>query len=460
MRIFSTFTVVIALFLCATAWGDEPASSPEVEALKVQMEDLRKDFERLQKQHETEVMQLQSRIRELADELKKQAPLAEPEDGILYEELYERPPAAVYEAAPPSGRGLWQSFNPDISVIGDVLAQYTSHENEGDRPDDEFMFRELEIDFSGVLDPFARADAVVAIHRDFGHEEGHAEEDEHEHESPRAHAHEHDFAIHLEEAYLTTLSLPHSLQARVGRMRERFGKINTVHLHALPWVDYPFVIKSYFGHEGLMGDGAELSWLAPTRHYLELVYEVFNNSNGSSFAGEDYDDFVHLVHAKNLFDVSDTTTIELGGTVATAPNDEGHGGNRTWLEGIDLTLKWRPLEEGLYKGLTWQTEALFSQKDAEGGEMDTWGLYSSLEYQFARRWKAALRYDYSEFPDFEKFHEHGYSAYLTFMQSEYVFWRFGYLFADRNFPDPIEEDEHLLWVQLDFGLGPHRAHAY
>jgi len=103
---------------------------------------------------------------------------------------------------------------------------------------------------------------------------------------------------------------------------------------------------------------------------------------------------------------------------------------------------------------------LSSQKDTEDGEMDTWGLYSSLEYQFARRWKAALRYDYSEFPDFERFNERGYSAYLTFMQSEYVFWRFGYLFADRNFPDPVEEDEHLIWVQLDFGLGPHRAHAY
>jgi len=245
-----------------------------------------------------------------------------------------------------------------------------------------------------VLDPFARADVVVAIHREFEHGEHEHEdgEEEHEHESPRSDVHEHGYTVHIEEAYLTALSLPYGLQARAGRIREQFGKTNPIHLHALPWFDYPLVTKNYFGPEGLMGDGAEISWLAPTENYLELVYEIFNNSNESSFAGEEYDDFVHLVHVKNLFDFSDTTTLELGGTVATAPNDGGHGGSRTWLEGIDLTLKWRPLEEGLYKGLAWQSELLLSQKDTHEGEIDTWGMYSSLEYQFAKRCLSAAAF--------------------------------------------------------------------
>lgn len=459
MRVHVILSVLMVALLCAPAWASEMTSDSEIEALRTQMEQFRNALEQFQLQHEEEVAELKRRIGELTNEIEGQRRTRKAEPAPLYEEFYEPIPQPMYGAAPPSGAGLWQSFNPDISVIGDVLAQYTSHENEGDRPDDEFIFRELEINFSGLLDPYARADVVVAIHKEFEHEH-HEDEEEDEDEHVRAHGHEHDFAIHIEEAYLTALSLPHGLQARVGRMRERFGKINTVHLHALPWVDYPLVIKNYFGHEGLMGDGAELSWLAPTSHYLELVYEVFNNANASVFAGEEYDDFAHLVHAKNLFELSDSTTFELGGSVATAPNDDGHGGSRTWLEGIDLTVKWRPPEEGLYKGLTWQTEALFSQKDTEEGKEDTWGMYSSLEYQFARRWKASARYDYSEFPDYEKYHEHGYSAYLTFMQSEYVFWRLGYMFVDRNFSDPVEEDEHLLWVQMDFGLGPHRAHQY
>ncbi|MBI4830741.1 MAG: hypothetical protein HY801_04135 [Candidatus Lindowbacteria bacterium] len=203
-----------------------------------------------------------------------------------------------------------------------------------------------------------------------------------------------------------------------------------------------------------------MSWLAPTEHYLEFAYEIFNNDNDSSFAGGDHDDVVHLAHAKNLLELSDATTIEVGGTLATAPNNGGHGANRTWLEGMDLTVKWLPPEKSLYRGLTWQTEALLSQKDAAEGEQDTWGLYSSLEYRLSRRWKAAARYDYSEFPDFEDLREKGYSAYLTFIQSEFVFWRLGYMFVDRNFSDPVDEDEHLVWLQLNFGLGAHRAHEY
>ena len=465
MKSYVILWIVIALLFCTPARAEETVSKSETAVLKEQMEMLQKNLEHLQKQHEAEIMKLQREMRELADDLEEQRSMREFPEKVLDEGFYDMTSSAVYEAQPASGRGLWQSFNPDISVIGDMLGQYTSHENEQgtDRPDDEFIFRELELDFSGALDPFARADVVVAIHREFEdeeHEHEDGEEEEHEHESPRNHSHEHGFAVHIEEAYLTALSLPHGLQARAGRIRERFGKTNQIHLHALPWIDYPLVTKNYFGAEGLMGDGAEVSWLAPTTNYLELAYEIFNNSNSSSFAGEEYDDFVHLVHAKNLLDFSDTTTMELGGTVATAPNDNGHGGSRTWLEGIDLTLKWRPLEDGLYKGVAWQSELLLSQKDTHEGEIDTWGMYSSLEYQFSKCWKAAMRYDYSEFPDFENFREHGISTYLTFMQSEYVFWRLGYMYVDRNFPDPVEEDEHRFWVQLDFGLGPHRAHAY
>lgn len=458
MRVLAISSLFAFLLLCFPVSAKGEASDSEIQALKEQIQLLRTSLEQMQEQHERELMNLQNKIRELADEVDKQGrmPATDFEPEPVYEEFHP-----AYEAAPPSGRGLWQSFNPDISVIGDILAQYTSHENEGDRPDDEFIFRELELNFSGVLDPFARADVTVALHKDFEHATHEEEEhDEHEHESPRTHGHKHDYQVHLEEAYLTTLSLPHNLQARIGRIRERFGKVNPVHLHALPWVDYPLVIKNYLGDEGLIGDGAEISWLAPTSHYLELVYEVFNNDSDRSFAGDDYDDFVHLGRVKNLFDISHSTTLELGGTIATGPNDSGHGGNRTWLEGVDLTLKWRPPEQALYKALTWQSEALFSQKDTDEGQIDTWGLYSSLEYQFARQWKAAGRYDYSEFPDFENFREHGYSTYLTFAQSEYVFWRLGYMYVDRNFPDPIEEDEHRLWVQLNFGLGPHRAHEY
>jgi hypothetical protein len=108
-------------------------------------------------------------------------------------------------------------------------------------------------------------------------------------------------------------------------------------------------------------------------------------------------------------------------------------------------------------------EALLAQKAEPGHVESSWGMYSSLEYQFAQRWKAAVRYDFSQMPDLASFDENAASVYLTFMQSEFAFWRLGYMFRNRNFI-PAEgvgdRDEHEIFLQLNFGFGPHRAHTY
>src|SRR5262249_12501025 len=150
---------------------------------------------------------------------------------------------------------------------------------------------------------------------------------------------------------LSFLGLPYDLQARVGQFRAEFGKVNPIHLHALPWVDYPLVIKRYFGDEGLTGAGAELSWLVPNpaKKYIPVTYEVINNDNGSMFAGEKSDDFAHIAHVKTFFDLTPTSTLELGGSFAEAPNDAGHGSHRSLVEGVDVTYRWKPKDAGLYR---------------------------------------------------------------------------------------------------------------
>jgi hypothetical protein len=84
------------------------------------------------------------------------------------------------------------------------------------------------------------------------------------------------------------------------------------------------------------------------------------------------------------------------------------------------------------------------------------GLYSYLGYQFSRRWTAGLRYDYSEFPEDNDSRENGYSGLFTFQQSEFAFWRLQYKRTERNFDRDIDE----LWLQCNFGIGPHRVHEY
>jgi len=436
--------VAISVCLPAAAEEEKPPAD-EVQALKQEVRSLRGELAR-QKSLEERLEELERRIRELESARARpaaKAPEKQPEEvpdlEALLAEQQAAAPAPVESFAGGLGRAF-QTFNPDISVIGDFLLHYDNRE--GAALDDEFLFRELELGFSGYVDPYARADAFLGIHKEQDHGEG--------------------YHLHLEEAYLTLLTLPWDLQAKLGKFKAGFGKVNPQHLHALPWVEYPLVIRNFFGDEGLAGEGASLSWLVPNPwdRYIELTYQVFNNDNPHLFAGEAADDFVHLVHLKNFFDLSERSTLEVGLSGATAPNDAAHGGSRTWVEGLDLTYKWRPPERGLYKSFLWQTELLAAQKDLQASREDSWGMFSAVEHQFARRWRAGARYDFSQQPDRAGRQENAWSLYLTFTQSEYCFWRLAYQYSARNFPVAGDRQDHQLFLQLNFGLGPHRAHTY
>jgi hypothetical protein len=339
--------------------------------------------------------------------------------------------------ASPLGR-ITQSFNPDISVIGDVL--FHAGKNEQNTKQNQFQFRELELALGSPVDPFGRADFFIGIEEEDG-----------------------QWHSHLEEGYFTFDTLPYDLKARAGKFFSAFGKANQMHTHTMPWVDKPNVIKNFFGEEGMSEAGAELSWLMPNpwNNYIELIFQVQNNGNEASFAGDRSNDLMYVTHLKNFFDIDEDSSIEVGGSFATGANANTNGGHRTYLEGVDLTFKWRPAQQGLYKSLTWMNELLLSHK--EQGTDDTvssCGLYSSLEYQFNRRWSVFGRYDYSQFPDDDKSHENACSTGLTFRQSEYCFWRFQFKHTDAEGSLTTDSSRDELFVQLNFGIGPHRAHQY
>ena len=416
----------------------QPQMSEELDKLRARLEALEARHAREREEYQQTISELKAQLDELKGRLP--APKAEDQENEL-DSLLQRPSAEGAAAAERPGLArsvgrAFQNFNPDISVIGDFVGHYSSRE--GGELDDEFLFRHLELGISGNVDPYARADVFIGVAREEG-----------------------DWHVDLEEAYLTYLGLPYGLQPRVGRFKTSFGKANPQHLHALPWVEYPFIVQNYFGEEGLSGDGVGVAWLIPNRwdKYIELTFECIDNDS-SLFAGEETDDFVQLLHLKNFLDLSPASTFEAGLSFATAPNDEGHGGNRTMVEGLDLTYKWRPPERGLYKSLLWQTEFLAAQADLIGGQESTWGMYTAVDYQFARRWSVGTRYDYSQMPYSCSLREQGPSAYLTFLQSEYLYWRLGYQYTDRNFRVEGDKREHEVFLQTNFGLGPHRAHKY
>jgi hypothetical protein len=375
-------------------------------------------------------------LREEVDQLKQDR--TQNGQGTMAVEPYQPARVAGEEAQYTElARRTTQSFNPDISAIGDVL--FHAGENDEGVEKNQFQFRELELAFGAAVDPYGRADFFIGIEEEEGH-----------------------WHVHLEEGYFTFDTLPHDLKARAGKFYSAFGKANQFHTHSMPWVDKPLVIRNYFGEEGMSEPGAELSWLAPNPwdQYIELIFEAQNNGNDLSFAGGESRELMYLAHLKNFIDLNSDSTLEVGGSFATGENAATGGENRTNLEGVDVTFKWRPAQQGLYRSLTWMNELLLSQKQ-QGAEdtVDSYGWYSSLEYQFARRWSVYGRYDYSQFPDDDDSHENAYSGGLTFAQSEYAFWRAQFTHTEGD-GDSASGNRDEFFLQFDFGIGPHRAHEY
>jgi hypothetical protein len=339
------------------------------------------------------------------------------------------------DAAPPNRRP--QSFNPDISAIGDVVF-HAGKDDEGKNVN-QFSLRELELALGAAVDPFGRADFFVALEEEDG-----------------------EFAVHLEEGYFTFDTLPYDLKARAGKFYSAFGKANQFHTHAMPWVDKPLMIRNFFGEEGMSQPGGELSWLVPNpwERYIELIFQVQDNRNNLSFGGDDGRDLMYVGHLKDFFDLNSDSSLEVGGSLVTGPNTDAADGPWANLEGVDVTYKWRPAQRGLYRSLTWMSELLLSQKEQEAeNTVDSYGAYSSLECQFSRRWSAFGRYDYSQFPDDNDSHENAYTGGLTFAQSEFAFWRAQFTHINGDGPSTAGSRNEF-FLQLDFGIGPHRAHQY
>ncbi len=348
-------------------------------------------------------------------------------DSLLQE--LEREMAATQP--PPSQQAVPRtrpSTNPDISVIGDARAWYVS---EGPRNVDAEM-HEVEIAFRSVIDPFARADVYVAI----AHEDG-------------------EFEFELEEAFLTTLSLPFLLQLRAGKFRSTVGKINRIHPHALPFIDTPAVYTNFFGEEGLNDQGASLSWLVPNPSFFqELTVEVTRGPGESeSFAFNEGNKLLYTGHLKNFWDLSDDATLELGLSGIAGPNEDDR---TSWLGGVDVTYKWKPLQFNTYRSLTLQAEAFVSRKETDEATISAWGMYALLNYQLTRRWFLVGRFDHADLPDDASWNENAVSTTLGWYLTEFQKLELGL----KTSWGPAFDQTYQALVRLVFVIGTHGAHEY
>jgi hypothetical protein len=362
------------------------------------------------------------------------------------------PPAAPaggpYGPAPVVQGGV-QSFNPDLSVLGDLLYDVSpggSTLEGGDRE----RVREVEMGLQAVVDPYFRGDFFLSLQGD---------------------------EFELEEGYLTSLALPHRLQLKLGRFHVPFGKVNLTHRPELRTLDYPRYVQLFFGDDGFASTGLWASEiLSPFGFYQELIGVVANDlgdAASSSSAGgdgsggpdasgrtsdrdllDDLGDRLFLGHLKNYVDLTEAANLEVGVSAATGKADPGDpGSERLTFYGLDAIYRWRPPAASLYKSLVLQAEAGWRHTEAE----TVFGGFALAQYQIGRRWYLGARYDRVEHPETEPLErENSISGYLTLFPSEFSLFRLAYEHRALELADDLDR----MVVQAVVTLGPHRPHPF
>jgi len=352
-------------------------------------------------------------------------------DSALLKQIEQQMQSNNQPAQQPQQTRSTLSFNPDIGVIGDFQGSYISKGNKNFNA----YLNETELSLQATVDPYARADFFISFARD-----------------PVTGK----YGVDVEEGYLTTLSLPAQLQLKVGKFREAVGRINPTHPHALPFIDLPNAYVNYFGEEGLNDEGASLSWLIPNKKfYQEIVFQVTSGlSESPSFYRGDNNHLIYLGHLKNFFTLSDNATLELGLTGLTGPNDSSR---TTSIAAADLTYKWKPVQMNTYRSVTWQSEFYYGHASLmENFSVNSFGLYSFLQYQLAKRWFLTGRYDYAQKPYDKNIVEQAYSLTAGWYATEFSKIEL----EGKTTDDNVENRYYQAWLRWIFVIGAHGAHQY
>jgi hypothetical protein len=335
-------------------------------------------------------------------------------------------------------------LNPDISLIGDFIGNF-GHNNV--TPSRALELHESEIGMQAIIDPYSRADAFFS----FG-----------------------ETGVSVEEAYATFTSLPAGLLLKVGKMRADFGKVNTIHNHALPYIDRPLVTNNLVGGEdGIDDAGMSLSRFiaAPKGWFMEGTAQVYRGDSDDLFTSYRRQDLSVVGHLRGYRDLSESTNLDLGISYARgnsaglsfAPNPSAFFTN---LYGADATLRWKPLRRAIYKNFLFRTELFWSARDQLSAlnffeTQHAFGMYSSAEYRLNRRWTVGGRFDRSGRAMNANLTDTGFSGILTYWPSEFSQIRGQYRFGHLALATPGDfslANEFLF--QFLFVMGAHGAHPF
>ncbi len=418
---WSVFSVLLIGAVAPERAFGQGGPAGELRQAQAEVDRLKQELAAMREQYDARLSALEERLKALAGG----APQAPPEPA---------PPPEPTAAASQAAAGSSKVFNPDIAVIANFLGVAGKNPN-SDQP--ALGLSEVETSFQAIVDPYARADFFLAA-------------------GPEG--------LEIEEGFVTFNTLPAGLLLKAGKMRAQFGKVNTLHTHAIPWTDRPLVTQNLVGgEEGISESGVSLSRLINNSFlFLEATGEAYYGSS-DVFTSTERSKLTYVGRVRAYRDLTEGTNVDLGGSFAFGPStstpdspalDEDAS---TRLFGFDATFRYRPLRRAIYRRLQARTELVWSRPRSAGLDGPTaFGFYGSGEYQFARRWYAGARYDRSARAFDASLVDTGGSFYLTYWPSEFNQVRGQY--RRTNYGDGVHANEFLF--QLLFSIGAHGAHVF
>jgi hypothetical protein len=350
------------------------------------------------------------------------------------------PPAGATQAAPSSPQGTTGGnplarllLLPDISAIGTGAFAYDNYDVEklsprsgpfGPSEKPTFLFQELELGLQAVVDPYARADVFISFAQE---------------------------GVSVEEAYLTTLSLPASLQVRAGQFFSPFGRQNQQHPHVWEFVDIPLARTRLVATDVLSGPGVDVAWLAPLPWFAELHVAA----QSTAPEPQDAQRLTGVARLLQFFSLGDATTLGVGLNVAR--RDEPGAGAFRDLGAIDAYLRIRPPTTRAYLTLQgeWFARHFHGVPDAPSGTET--GSYVQAFWRQNAYFGYGVRYDRAPSAgEAAPGTEQRASAVATWFPSEFQRLR-GQLAWDRR---PGGHDGLELLIGLEFAIGAHGAHPF
>jgi len=229
------------------------------------------------------------------------------------------------------------------------------------------------------------------------------------------HTHDRKLEADLEEASLSTRTLPAGITMKLGRFAAQLGYLNEQHPHADDFVERPLPYRAFFGQHWF-DDGLRINWTLPTTLYAQLGLEVFRGRGLVPHAQSSRRPGALVISTKTGGDIGSSQAWQAGLALIDnrrellSEDDDGHShhgehthdhshnhahgaaftGRRGWV--ADVVWKWSPAGNSRNEQLRVSAEVMRFERlnrFARRGDHHQGG-YLSVVYRFQPAWEAGV----------------------------------------------------------------------